>query len=87
MGRGPSDSATRTLRFEISILKACEMKNCSWSELVEMITTAAKACHASNITSDHIYKQADEQQKAGWTVSAPYTRLLASAVKELEDGN
>ena len=56
-----------------------------WSELVECINHAAKACRAAKVSAAEIYRQADEQELDGMTVVSPYTRLLASAVQELEN--
>jgi hypothetical protein len=54
-------------------------------ELLERTRARAKEMHEQGITSAEVYARADEQDRTGFTVSAPFTRLLAQALKELEN--
>lgn len=54
-------------------------------ELIARIKRAADICYGSGETSAELFKRADEQERTGFSVSAPFTRLLAQAVALLED--
>lgn len=53
--------------------------------LILQMRRAAERLHAAGTTSAELYAQARAQEDTGFSVSAPFTRLLASAVKELEE--
>lgn len=54
-----------------------------------LIETKAAACRMirDGWTSAEIERQAQQQERDGFTVSAPFTRLLASAMREIERSN
>jgi hypothetical protein len=56
----------------------------SFDDLIERTRRSAEDAHARGVTSAELYARADEQDRTGFSVSAPFTRLLASAVKILE---
>lgn len=56
-------------------------------DLIDNIRRAAKTCIANGETSRELYAKADEEDRTGFSISAPYTRLLASAVRKLEEKN
>jgi hypothetical protein len=55
-------------------------------ELYASMKRNAQACFDRGETSAQLFKRADEQERAGFSVSAPFTRCLASFVKTLEEG-
>lgn len=52
--------------------------------LYERMKRAAELAFARGEKSKDLYTRAAEQKASGFSVSAPYTRLLASFVRELE---
>jgi hypothetical protein len=53
-------------------------------DLIERLRRTAAQLHANGMTSAEIYRRTKEQETNGFAVSAPYTSLLASCVKDLE---
>lgn len=56
----------------------------SSDELYDRMERCAEYCFKHGITSAELYARADDEEHSGFSVSAPYTRLLATLVKEVE---
>jgi len=52
-------------------------------ELHAMLVRNAKSALADGITPEEMFARAEEQERTGFSVSAPYTRCLASFMRDL----
>jgi hypothetical protein len=56
-------------------------------ELYETLRSAAEREFAAGRKSKQIFAEADEMETSGFSVSAPYHRLLGQLLKELENAS
>ena len=56
----------------------------NWNDFAASMERAARSNYEQGVSSKELFKQAEDQERTGFSVSAPYTRLLATLVEAIE---